>query len=345
MYYISRNYKSLFNASGKAKTDVEISLKNCGFKNLGFKQSSIPNSAFGAIKNFFGITLALIRLPYKSVLCTQYPNKKFRNYILFVANLKKCKIITVIHDVRSLRGRTKHLKEELAKINNCDVIIVHNDSMKAWFLEQNTKIPIVVLELFDYVLNKKPTQNSNHKEKDSYEIAYAGGFGGIKNSFVYDFDLLKHKSYSVKLYGPNFEPEKRKVKTEDSIVDYVGVFPSDLVPFEVKGDFGLVWDGVSAETCDGQYGHYLKFNNPHKTSLYLLCGLPVIIWDQAAIASFIEENKIGITISNLNDLSDKLNDLDKEDYKLMKENVHKVQEKIMKGMFVQTAIEKALKQL
>ncbi len=122
MYYISRNYKSLFNAAGKAKTDCEIALQNLGFENLGFKQSSIPNSAIGTIKNFFGITLGLLRLPFKSVICTQYPNNKFRQLILFFAKFKSCKIITIVHDVRSLKGRVKDVEKELSKIVCSDVI-------------------------------------------------------------------------------------------------------------------------------------------------------------------------------------------------------------------------------
>ena len=57
-------------------------------------------------------------------------------------------------------------------------------------------------------------------------------------------------------------------------------------------NFGLVWDGTSLDGCNGRYGEYLKFNNPHKTSLYLSCGIPVIIWKEAALADFVEEHKV-----------------------------------------------------
>ena len=60
------------------------------------------------------------------------------------------------------------------------------------------------------------------------------------------------------------------------------------------GSFGLVWDGMSSETCKGSFGEYLRINNPHKTSLYLASGIPVIIWSKAALAEFIEKNKCGI---------------------------------------------------
>lgn len=345
MYYISRNYKSLFNAAGKAKTDCEFTLDKLGFKNLGFKQSSIPSSALGTIKNFFGITIALLRLPFKSILCTQYPNNKFRNYILFFAKLKRCKIITIVHDVRVLKGRVKDIKKELSKIVCSDVIIVHNASMKAWFLEQNTSIPIVVLGIFDYVADEKPLQNKDINKSDVYSIAYAGGFGEGKNAYIFDFDILAHSAYHLKLYGVGFDASKRKVSEEESVIHYQGAFPSDQIAHKIEADFGLVWDGISTESCSGDLGAYLKYNNPHKTSLYLLCGLPVIVWDKAAIASFIVDNNLGISISNLKDLNAVLENLTEADYKLMKANVQSVQEKVMNGKFVGDAVKKALEKL
>lgn len=345
MYYISRNYKSLFNAAGKAKTDCEISLQNLGFKNLGFRQSSIPNSAIGTIKNFFGITIALLRLPFKSIICTQYPNNKFRKLILFFVKLKRCKMITIVHDVRCLKGRVKDVENELSKIVCSDVIIVHNDSMKQWFLEQGTKIPIVVLGIFDYVSDEKPIQNKAIIKKGKYDIAYAGGFGEGKNAYIFDFDILENSKYNLKLYGIGFDESKRKAKEEDSVIFYEGAFPSDEIAHKIKADFGLVWDGISTEACSGDLGEYLKYNNPHKTSLYLLCGLPVIVWDKAAIATFIVENSLGIGVSNLKDLNSILENVSETDYKTMKSNVLKVQEKVMKGQFVETAVKKALEVL
>ncbi len=343
-YFISRNYKSLFNAAGKAKTDCESILTEMGFKNLGFKQSSIPNSAIGALKNFFGITFALIRLPYKSTLCTQYPLNKFRNYVLFVAKMKRCNIITIVHDVRFLKGRTSDAHKELKKIIPSNAIIVHNESMKNWFLKQDVKIPIIVLGIFDYILNKGlPDQNNDVTGEKMHEVVYAGGFGDGKNSYIYDIDLLERKNFRMNLYGMGFDYQKLKTQKETSVLNYEGAFPSDVVAYHIKGSFGLVWDGISTEECSGQYGQYLKYNNPHKTSLYILCGLPVIVWDKAAISTFITDNNIGFTVSNLDELSNKLESLSSEEYKKMKTNVDLVRTKIISGGYLNDAINHALK--
>lgn len=344
-YYISKNYKAIYGASGKAKTDFEYALQSIGFKNLGFKQSSIPNSAIGAIKNFFGISWALIRLPYKSVLCTQYPINKYRGYILFVASLKDCKIITLVHDVGFLRKRTKHKEKELARICNSDAVIVHNPIMKQWFLGQGVSIPVIVLGIFDYVAEKLPNQNLAIDKKTSFDLVYAGGYGGNKNSYVYDVDHLETKHFNLKLYGTGFEPEKRKVDESESSVLYAGVFPSNEIAYRIEGDFGLVWDGESVKTCSGQYGEYLKFNNPHKTSLYLLCGLPVVIWKEAALASFITKNNLGIAVSSLEELDEAFGKLSFDDIKAMKKAVMKFQQKVMTGSFYKAAVRNALNEI
>ncbi|MBT8943652.1 galactofuranosyltransferase, partial [Lactobacillus delbrueckii subsp. bulgaricus] len=82
----------------------------------------------------------------------------------------------------------------------------------------------------------------------------------------------------------------------------------------LNSGFGLIWYGSSIETCDGAFGNYLRYNDPHKLSLYLASALPVIIWSQAAEASFIIDNNLGLTIDSLNDLPKVLNKVTKEEY-------------------------------
>ncbi|WP_406684482.1 beta-1,6-galactofuranosyltransferase [Seonamhaeicola sp. MEBiC1930] len=337
MYYISKNYKALFSAAGKAKTDYEFALESDGFKNLGFKQSSIPNSFIGAVKNFFGISLALIRLPFKATLCTQYPINKYRKYILFVANLKKCKIITLVHDVRFLRGRTEDRAAELKNICTSGGVIVHNPTMKQWLVNQGVDAKIAVLELFDYISETRPSQNDKKSTGEKYVLTYAGGFSDERGKYIYDFDTLNLEHYSLNLYGKGFNETKVKVDDSISILNYKGFFPSKEIAHKIKGDFGLVWDGISLDTCDGQYGEYLKFNNPHKTSLYILSGLPVVIWSEAALAPFIKDNNLGVCVASLKDLDEVLGKMTKEDYLLLKKSVLEYQKKVMSGYFFKKA--------
>ena len=66
--------------------------------------------------------------------------------------------------------------------------------------------------------------------------------------------------YKLKLYGKGFNKNKLKVEEGKSVLFYQGAFPSDEIAYNIEANFGLVWDGISTETCSGQYGAYLKYN-------------------------------------------------------------------------------------
>ena len=121
---------------------------------------------------------------------------------------------------------------------------------------------------------------------------------------------------------------------------YKGKFkPEELLDY-LEGSFGLVWDGISLDTCTGGFGEYLKYNNPHKVSLYLTAGIPVVVWEQSALAKFVKENNVGITINSLNELKDKIDNITDEEYQAMLENTKQISEKTKNGKFLMEAINK-----
>ena len=122
-------------------------------------------------------------------------------------------------------------------------------------------------------------------------------------------------------------------------VTYKGMLPSDEIPYLMEGDYGLVWDGDTISTCSSLLGEYLRYNNPHKLSLCVAAGKPIITWKEAAIADFINKNKIGITVSSLEELNNM--DLSKN-YDIMRKNVLKLKKDVGEGKYLERAIEKAL---
>ena len=42
----------------------------------------------------------------------------------------------------------------------------------------------------------------------------------------------------------------------DNKIKYHGSYPSDELPWHLKGAYGLVWDGDTAKTCSGIFGDY-----------------------------------------------------------------------------------------
>jgi hypothetical protein len=84
-------------------------------------------------------------------------------------------------------------------------------------------------------------------------------------------------------------------------------------------------------------------NKPHKASLYIRCNLPLIVWDECALATFVTENKIGIAIGSLTELDTVLPAISAESYKEMKENVKKINERVATGYYISKALNEAVK--
>ena len=116
--------------------------------------------------------------------------------------------------------------------------------------------------------------------------------------------------------------------------------PDELIK-NLTGKYGLVWDGDSIETCSGGKGEYLRINNPHKLSLYLAVGLPVIIWDEAAEADFVLRENVGFAVKSLYELSGKMSDISDYNYEIMKKNAETVGARLRNGEYLTRALKKA----
>lgn len=117
------------------------------------------------------------------------------------------------------------------------------------------------------------------------------------------------------------------------------------MPTKLKADFGLIWDGPEVTTCSGNFGEYLKYNAPHKTSLYLSSGLPVIVWEEAAVAKVIKRYGCGLTVKSLTEVSDILDCLTPREYTELYENTVRIAKKMRHGYFMRQAIETLIKKL
>jgi len=339
--FISRNYKARFSAAGKAKIDCEDALVKNGFKNIGLPRATYTSTLPNFFWTLFGTILGLLRLKRHSILVVQYPTKKYYDFIVQIAKLKHCKVITIIHDLRSHRKQKMHVDKEMASLNKNDVVIAHNSFMTAWLQDHGLTSKTVNLNIFDYLCELK-TSSAPTPPRDKFRLVFAGVLEKRKNGFLYSLDALNAKSFTCNLYGIGFNASELP---QDSIVNYQGVFPADEIVDRVEGEFGIVWDGTSLDECKGSFGEYLKINNPHKTSMYLRAGLPIIIWDQAAIARFIQDKNVGIAVASLAQVDEALQSVSDDDYREMKKNAESVSQQLGEGAFLTAAVEEAMSQL
>lgn len=340
-FFISRNYKARFSAAGKAKIDCEIAFEKSGIRNVGLTRSVHTSQVANFLFTLIGTLLGLIRLKRSSVLFVQYPTKKYYNIIVAIAKFKKCKVVTIVHDLRSHRKQKVSVDQEINWLNKNDVIISHNKHMTEWLTNRGLTSNVVNLNIFDYLCD---INNELHQEPsgNNYGLVFAGVLEKRKNGFLYLLDEMNAQNFSCNLYGIGFNQDEL---SENSIIDYKGVFPADEIVSRLEGDFGIVWDGISIDECKGSFGEYLKINNPHKTSMYLRAGLPVIIWDKAAMASFVRDNNVGIPVTSLAEVDHVLRELSLEDYKEMKKNAQRISRQLNECHFMKAAIDESLQLL
>lgn len=331
-YYLSKNYVNLSNAGNKAKTDIEFILLNRGFTNIGLRQTCIKNELSGFILTLMGVLKACISISEGSWLVLQYPLKKYFLFICKFARLRGGKVITIIHDLGSFRKGRLTVSQEIKRLNNANCLIVHNKKMESWLKEHGSTSTISCLEIFDYLSEKSPKKIID--ADPSFNIIYAGALSYKKNAFLYKLEEYV-RNFKFTLYGSGFDKELLRGNIN---YNYKGFVPSDELIATADGHFGLVWDGDSISCCSGIFGEYLKYNNPHKTSLYIRCHLPIIIWSEAALADFVKDNNIGICIDSLEQINDILSGLSKEEYDAMRSNVVEISRKLSQGYYVSKAL-------
>lgn len=338
-YYLSRNYRTLSSAGNKAKTDIEAALSEIGFRPAGLKQSLHKNPVLHFLYTLCSVIKGPFTLRRGDTLLLQYPLKKWFSLSCRLAHLRGVKVLTVIHDLGSFRRKALTIPEEIERLSHADYIIAHNPKMRQWLLDNGCKRPVGVLGIFDYLSTTNPQEVGEVKRP--YRLLYAGALAPHKNAFLYKIGAHIH-NYRFNLYGNGFKTEDA---TGSEYFNYLGFVPSDELIATAQGDFGLVWDGHSLDGCEGDLGEYLKYNNPHKTSLYLRCGVPVILWRQAALADFVEEHGIGLVVDSLRELDERLAALTEEEYLAMRQKVATVSQRIAEGRYIQEAVKQGMETL
>ena len=337
--YLSRNYKGLSSAGNKAKTDIERIMEDMSFRNVGLQQTTYTNEILSFLTTLASVLKSPFYLQKGDKLVLQYPLKKYFTFVCNMAHLKGAKVIVLIHDLGSFRRKALTIKQEIQRLNHADYVIAHNEKMRKWLEDNGCTAKLGVLEIFDYLSETKASAQPDVKKP--YGVLYAGALNLRKNTFLYEVGKYIH-SFHFNLYGNGFEINKAKGKVH---FNYMGFVKSDNLIATAQGDFGLVWYGFSASACTGNFGEYLQFNNPHKTSLYIRCELPVIIWNKAALADFVCKNGIGICIDSLTDLEGILNALSEEQYLEMKKKTARIGQLLSEGYFTKKALQKAIESL
>jgi hypothetical protein len=251
--------------------------------------------------------------------------------------LKKVRIIVVVHDLECIRKNGLGCKPDVqlrAIIKWSSVIVAHNESMAGVLRRFGARDDkIVKLEIFDYLLGD---DNFRVQRKLTNLVAIAGNLNADKAKYLSHLGAVT--SVEWKLFGNGYD----RTKIQGANIQYIGSFNPEELPNKFNQSFGLVWDGDSTDTCSGPFGEYLRVNNPHKLSLYLASGLPVIIWSQAAEAQFVVDKGVGVLVDSLTDVPKMLASITEDQYRNLVDGACRMSAKLRRGDFFSEAFNKSL---
>lgn len=321
-----------FNASSKARNDVSVFVKQNGYETLGVNDKTrIRNNkiakSFLAFKLFAKI---FITLGKKDILFIQ-TSEMLLKPILAIKRIKRFKVVYLIHDLFSLRynevaSRQSHaeeIKHDMDMLSQCDYVIAHNPTMISRLKENGCRANLISLDIFDYATDY-PARQRKHNDKEKWVVAFAGYIP--KSQFLNTLDK-QSLSYNMNVYGgPSGEFKQ---------LNYRGKVEPEQLPSVIEGHFGLIWEGsYDLSTQD----NYTMLNNPHKMSMYIVAGLPIIAWNESASAKFVEKHNIGFSVASLSEIENRLKNIDSKQYDTYVANCMVLRNDLINGKHVSNAL-------
>ncbi|MFR0554163.1 hypothetical protein ACLUXD_05930 [Loigolactobacillus coryniformis subsp. coryniformis] len=337
-YVISHALPDKQDASVKAHTDIDRFLGGEDYKILTFATRTGGNRFSRQIHRLFSIRHLAKTVTANDSVVVQYPvyssdldTDLFYNRVVSKAKQK----IAIVHDLPFLRDSfppvTKVMQKELQRLNLFNTVIVHNEAMQKKLVALGIETNIVTLGLFDYYTPK--VNKIDVAKSIPTRVLFAGNL--TKSSFV--TKLKSNELVQYHLWGSVVDKA-----TLDISIDYHGIVLPDELPQYLINGWGLVWDGNTTDTVSGLGGEYLRYIDPHKTSLYISSGIPVIVWQHAGVARFIQENNLGLVIESIEEIPERLQNLSQEQYKIIMQSVHDMQAKLVVGSMIKTAVNRAI---
>lgn len=338
--YVYNNY---FSARSKAREDVNTIAQQNGFTPFlintrttteqSINQKGLVNRMVYNFRKLFILISAIWTIKRHTIVLFQYPFAPFGEFFtLFFCRClkaKKCNLIILVHDLVHYRETQIFDAYEIKILNTASELIVHTPKMQELFRNYGVNQPCQILWLFDYISPENP--NTNTTENNT--IAFAGALD--KSIFLHEMKRMTYKKVKMHLYG---NPPK-DTRDYPEWMQYIGRFAPENITM-LHEDWGLSWDGDGIDGVKGVLGNYLRYIAPHKVSLYIAAGIPVIISKESALAEFIETNKLGITVTSLYDIEDAIKHIHKEDLQEMRKSVAAMSARLRNGEMLGSIIKK-----
>ena len=323
------NSKS-FDAGFKARADVKYFYNRMGIKTAEIPATRVNLKINRELQRLRAVRSLSKKLSADQSVLIQYPLpfNSFDYSLLHKTLLKhNAKCIFLVHDLISVQGQAKNvsIKQEIEELKRADFLIVHNQAMQNFLEDQGLSQKMATINFFDYRVDVEPPIRS-----EVANIVFAGNL--VKSKFLKKLPQLEIFKWHV--YGSGMTAEQ----FPESVV-FHGAIDSGVLPSKLVDGWGLVWDGISTDRISGVSGDYLRLNSPHKASLYLASGLPLIVWRESALANVVLQLGLGIAVDNLMEIEPVIKSLSHTQIEKIQTNVQIISQKIRNGGMLKDALE------
>ena len=324
IYFVAEAFEQPLYNAGIVRMHQEKILRAEGCTPLVFKYSD-KQAVWYKILRVIQCCRMAFSLPKHCKVLFHFPlQASIYGWFVTLLQLRGISTVALIIDLDGLRDNDNQLfEQEIKLLKKFSQLVAHNTAMKERLLQQLPSSKISCIDLFDY-----PVKISSPVVQKSGTVCFAGNIN--KATFVYNLNQVAATTFFI--YGPC---PAVSLMSGDNVV-YKGVLSPDELPAKLDGSFGLVWDGNSLNEAD----KYLRYNNPHKLSLYLTAGLPVIVWEPSASAAFVKLHDIGFTVKSIGEIPGKIQQISHERFNTMRENAVAISKKTTGGYFLKTVIDK-----
>lgn len=284
-------------------------------------------------RRLYYLLKVLVAIPPQSYVFFQFPAYAGMSRLLSrMLRLRySLRVVCIVMDIDGIKdGDERKLQAEIGELQRYRYFIVHNENMREWLLSKVKADRVTTLLFFDFL-----TAIPDVKRTKSFEIAFAGHLG--KSGFLQQLNFLKEGSPKLvfNVYGKDPSP----LLLQQQNVIYKGCAAPYLLPAIIEGAFGLVWDGDAIDGPGGALGNYMQYITPHKISLYIISGMPVIALSGSACGLLVTKYKIGIVVVSLFELEKALESVSDEQYRQMAENMKGLAAMISAGGMLGNAID------
>lgn len=328
-YFFELYHPHEFKHGGIGNKDTERIFIREGFQPIRLPEGMFP---FRYWKRYRAMKKWVNQIAPGSVVAFQFPlyPRMYQQMVRLLA-AKNVKILIYLVDIDGLKSADPVLlKKELRVLQYGSHFIAHGSTMETWLRLQIPSARIVPRGPIDFLAPYiHPTRSA------AAELCFAGNLE--KSPFLLQMDQLK--DIRLYVYGEGLDLSSYRASNLEAMGTH---YPAEL-PALLKGNYGLIWDGDSAFEASGAIGNYHQYIYPHKLSLYILAGMPVIAPKFSGAADFIRENRIGWLIDSLADLPALFKTIDEESYAHAAAQIKQFQQPVSEGRLLPDAIRRVFR--